>query len=225
MKKVVMIVLAASGCAGETYVDMSGIGANHSVGADGAVTEVVATMERAELESFIAQEKSGQGFADFDDVVKEKTVFDHVGAGYNARGHGPPGVNDIPHVDAHFYMLSQADREAIDCEGEPAPEASQLPDGVEANVNKEPFGGCVAAMGGHGALPYDKLTADMIYGFHDGKLIFVEPMIDVAMLTAEEEIELEILAPAELAVEGTYPRRFFMRYSDDAFEFVLTDFE
>jgi hypothetical protein len=224
MKRWILTALLGAGCAGETYVEMDGIGATHVVDGDGAVTEVVATMDKAELATMIADEQSGQGFAEFDDVVRDATVFDHVGCGYNAHGHGPPGVNDIPHIDAHFYMLSMADREAIDCEGEPVPDAAQVPEGVEANVNKEPFGGCVAAMGGHGSLPYTKLTADMIYGYHDGKMIFVEPMIDVAMLQAEDEIELDVLAPAELAFEGAYPQRLFVRYTDEAYEFVMTDF-
>jgi hypothetical protein len=131
----------------------------------------------------------------------------------------------MPHVDAHFYFMDQATREAIDCDGEPAPEADQLPEGVEANVNPEPLGGCVPAMGGHGSLPYDRLTADMIYGYHGGELVFVEPMIDVEMILGEEDLEIDILRPARIPVEGRYPTRFVMRYTDDNFEFVLTDFE
>ena len=74
-------------------------------------------------------------------------------AGTGAQhGHGPPGVNDIPHIDAHFNLITMAEREAITCDGETAPDDGKVPSGVEVNVNKEPFGGCVPAMGGHGAL-------------------------------------------------------------------------
>ena len=39
--------------------------------------------------------------------------FDHVFVDWNAHGHEPPGIYDIPHFDVHFYMVSSAQREQI----------------------------------------------------------------------------------------------------------------
>ncbi len=207
------------------YEPMQGVSTSLAVADDGAVTEVVAMYSRATLAEFRDANRNGAGHADFDQAVKDATVFEHVLVDYNYAGHGPPGVNDMAHVDAHFYMIPNDEREAIKCGDQPEPDSAQLPEGVEANVGAAPFGGCVDAMGAHGSIPYERLTANMIYGFHEGRLAFVEPMIDVQMILDEEPLELDILWPETMPVEGTRPTRFVMRYTEDDFEFVLTDFE
>jgi hypothetical protein len=212
------------GCGGETYENIYGITTSHKDDGAGTLLEVSASIPRDTLETFHAEERSGNGHQDFSGFVRSESVFDHVGLGYNAHGHGPPGVNDIPHMDAHFYFVSTEVREAIDCDGEPMPEKEQLPPGVEANVSPEPFGGCVKQMGGHGAQAYDKLTANMIYGYHDGELIFVEPMVDVDMLLGKDDVELEVLKPDHLHFRGAYPTRFSMRHTDDKVTFVMAGF-
>jgi hypothetical protein len=218
------IALFGAACGGDHYETMYGITTAHKDDGQGTLLEVSASFPKDTLSTFHDEERSGAGHKDFDGFTRTESVFEHAGLGYNAHGHGPPGVNDIPHVDAHFYMITTEEREAIDCDGEPVPEAAQIPDGVEVNVNAEPFGGCVKAMGGHGGVPYDKLTANMIYGYHDGKLIFVEPMVDIAMLFAEEEIELEVQRPDTISYQGAYPSRLTVRYTDDTIDFVLGGF-
>lgn len=211
-------------CGGPTYDPIYDVGTAHKDDGAGTLLEVQASIPKATLQRFVDEERHGNGHADFSDVVRAESVFDHAGVGYHPTGHGPPGVNDIAHVDAHFYMISTETREAITCDGEPAPDPAQVPDGVEANVDGEPFGGCAKQMGGHGAVPYEKLTAEMIYGYHDGKLAFVEPMIEVQMLLDEEEIALDVLKPEKLPVEGAWPTRFAVRYTETAIEFVLSGF-
>lgn len=206
------------------YQAIEGISASHSADGNGRILEAVAAIPKAALLALHDSESNGEGFADFAQEARDDTVFDHVGIDYNAHGHGPPGVNDIPHIDAHFYMISTSDREAISCGDQATPVAAEVPTGVVVNVDAEPFGGCVPTMGGHGGLPYDKLTANMIYGYHDSHLIFVEPMVDVQKIIDEVGIELAILAPTALAVPGRYPSRFFARYTETAVEFVVTDF-
>jgi len=143
---------------------------------------------------------------------------------YNAQGHGTPGVNDLPHIDIHFYGIDQATREAITCQGEPMPEDNRVPAGVEVNVNAEPFGGCVKAMGAHGGAPYDRLTANMSYGYSQGALIFVEPMIDIELITSEQRIDLDIALPEVVGRATRMATRFLTRHAGDRYVFVLTDF-
>jgi hypothetical protein len=215
--------LLLSGCE-MTYRHISGVSALHLAAGSGEVSEVVATLDRAQLQVLVDKKENGMGHADFDTAVLAGTPFNHAGIGYNAQGHGPVGVNDIPHVDAHFYMIDSATREAITCDSEPTPAADQVPAGVEVKTGKPPFGNCIGAMGVHGSVPYAKLTAAMIYGYTGGKLAFLEPMIALDKLLAEEPMELEILVPDGLAPGTRYPRRFVMRYAPERFEFVLTDF-
>jgi hypothetical protein len=42
-----------------------------------------------------------------------KTPFNHIGLDWMHEGHEPAGVYNVPHFDAHFYMISQAERAAI----------------------------------------------------------------------------------------------------------------
>jgi hypothetical protein len=216
-------LLSAIGCS-EPYGPLDGVSTDHSADGDGTVSELVGRIDKAALQSVIDNEDNAAGFADFDGEAASDTGFQHVGIDYNAHGHGPPGVNDMPHIDAHFYLDTNAEREAIHCDGEPTPADEFVPSGVVVNVGKEPFGGCVPEMGAHGSEPYDRLTANMIYGYNGGEISFVEPMIDIELLLAEEAIDLDVLQPANTGRATRWPTRAFVRYTDEAIEFVLTDF-
>ncbi len=215
--------LASSGC-GHEFEPMEGVTVASSVNLDGEIAEISASVPKAVLKRFQREERNGVAHVDYDDEVTEQTFFRHAGMDYNAQGHGPPGQNDLPHIDIHFYGIDQATREAITCQGEPMPADNRVPEGVEVNVTGEPFGGCVKAMGAHGGVPYDRLTANMIYGYHDGALIFVEPMIDIDLVTSEERIELDIPLPAVVGRETRMATRFVTRHAGDQYVFVLTDF-
>lgn len=43
--------------------------------------------------------------------------YEHFGFDWNPMGHEPPGIYDLPHFDYHFYILPQAVRHAITCQG------------------------------------------------------------------------------------------------------------
>lgn len=42
-----------------------------------------------------------------------QTPFEHIVLNYNPLGHGPPDVYDQPHIDFHFYMISDDERVGI----------------------------------------------------------------------------------------------------------------
>src|ERR687889_828688 len=39
--------------------------------------------------------------------------YDHVGLDWEAHGHHPVGVYDVPHFDVHFYRIGVAERDRI----------------------------------------------------------------------------------------------------------------
>lgn len=166
--------------------------------------------------------------------AQEETWLRLLQFNWNPAGHGPPGVNDVPHIDVHLYNITDEERLAIDCENQPFPPEEEIPEGVVVETTAgEPFGGCVPEMGVHAYDPstghYDesgKLDYDMIYGFHDAKLVFLEPMIHRQNYEDGVPLELDIPPPAAFAEPTRWPMKFVGRLSEDGdtYEFAFTDF-
>src|SRR5258706_7958626 len=45
--------------------------------------------------------------------AREITAYDHICVNWNAHGHAPPGLYDIPHFDFHFYKITVAEQKSI----------------------------------------------------------------------------------------------------------------
>ncbi|MCC6587636.1 MAG: hypothetical protein IT168_13145 [Bryobacterales bacterium] len=110
------------------------------------------------------------------------TGFQVLELDWNPHGHEPPGVYDLPHFDFHFYYISDSERMAIPANATSAVAPQFLPAGYS-----QP-GPTVPMMGGHAV---DLTSAEfnggifsrtLVYGFHEGREIFVEPMITQAYL-------------------------------------------
>jgi len=157
------------------------------------------------------------------------TGYDHIGVDWNPRGHIPEGVYSAPHFDFHFYMISQAERDKITAKGEDLartnkqptpeymPEGYILPEGTE-----------VPRMGSHAIDPsspeFNKLpfTKTFIYGFYDGQMIFLEPMMTKAFLKTKPDTTERIKLPAAYAKNGYYPTAYSVRYNPNHREFEVS---
>jgi hypothetical protein len=146
--------------------------------------------------------------------------YDHVGVDWNPHGHIPEGVYNKPHFDFHFYMISPAEKEKITATGEdlarahkaPAPEFMPegyiLPEGTE-----------VPRMGAHAIDPsspeFNKMpfTKTFIYGFYDGQMVFVEPMITKAFIETKPNTTDRIKLPGAYAKHGYYPTMYSVKYN------------
>ena len=160
-----------------------------------------------------------------------------VGANWNAHGHVPPGVYDLPHFDFHFYIANEAAVRAIrvgpcgffmNCEDferatQPVPAKYVHP----AHVS---VGAAVAAMGDHlidttspeFAKPPRKFTHTWIFGAYDGRITFLEPMITREFLMTRPNICVPIKQPAAWQISGYYPTRYCMRYHDRARKYTVS---
>lgn len=213
--------MASVACA-EAYESLATAKVSHELDGAGLVSRVVATMKLDEIVSAHERKVSITASVPWDDVVRDTTFVNHLQLDFNAHGHGPPGRNDIPHVDVHFQAITQEEREAIDCQGEPEIEADLLPEGFAAPaVAEPPFGSCVRGMGVHADDGYDTLTADMIVGYHAGALSFIEPMIDVEKILAQETIELPVPRPARVGRATRYPSTFTATHDAASGEYVF----
>ena len=152
---------------------------------------------------------------------------------WEAMGH-PPGPFLTPHFDFHFYVVSEAERRAMDCKNDTKPES--LPTGYSLLDVDIPGIGllkglCVPLMGMHSLLGAEaKATkpfkSTLVMGFYNGKPIFFEPMIARATLLDKKSFSLSVPSPSQVPANVHYPRHFKATYdkSSNGYLFEFTEF-
>lgn len=145
------------------------------------------------------------------------TPFTHFALNWEPHGHVPPGIYDVPHFDFHFYMMSPASREQITADPN-APGATRqpaqryVPDGYQAAPGVEP------RMGAHWIDPASPefhgrpFTSTFIYGFYNGRMTFIEPMVTVEYLKSMPGLSEAVKVPQAYQKAGYYPTRYAVKY-------------
>lgn len=163
--------------------------------------------------------------------VAAATGVDHFTFFWEAHGH-PPGAYLTPHFDFHFYNISGAAREAIDCSNTAKPAALAadyaLPD-LEIPDLGTLVGMCVPAMGMHSA-PASELEADvvfdgtMIVGYYETAPIFFEPMIAQHHLLRRQSFDLAMPSVPGVPAGVRYPTAFRAEYdaAADSYRFTFS---
>lgn len=128
--------------------------------------------------------------------------FAHITMDWNPHGHEPNHIYTIPHFDFHFYYISAEAKRRITCQGEDRavclkkPADSLLPPGYVP----APEG--VPAMGWHWVdvnsheFHGKPFSATFIWGYYNGELAFVEPMITLDFLRAKTRVQNRLARPA-----------------------------
>jgi hypothetical protein len=153
-------------------------------------------------------------------VKGPKTVFDHVVINWEAAGHPPPHVYDVPHFDFHFYLVSRADQMNIafadeSQSGDPSqqPAAALLPAGYVV-----PPGTALSKMGVHAVNPAaaefhgQPFTATFIYGYYNKRQTFLEPMVSLAYLKSRPSFTAAVVRPVSYGKPGGYPSSYSVKY-------------
>lgn len=154
--------------------------------------------------------------------------YQHVVIDWNPMGHPPPGVYDKPHFDFHFYLISPAQREKITAKGEDLARAHKAPaPGFMPEGYILPEGTEVPRMGAHAVNPaspeFNKLpfTKTFIYGFYDGSMAFLEPMVTKAFLETKPKVTDPIKLPKAYSRHAYYPTRYSVKYDGAQREYVI----
>ena len=158
-----------------------------------------------------------------------RTAFKHIWLNFNPHGHPPAKIYDVAHFDFHFYMISDAEREAITATGEGMakgnrqPAAEFVPEGYSFIPDST-----VPRMGAHWVNPLSRelhnqpFTTTFLYGSYDGRLIFAEPMITKSFLEAKTDVTELIKLPKSYERRGAYyPTRYSVRYDAAAKEYTV----
>lgn len=149
--------------------------------------------------------------------------FNHITLDWNPHGHIPPQIYDVPHFDFHFYMMTQEERARITATGEDVarvqrkPPADAVPEGyIYATGGDEP------GMGAHWVNPESPefhgtpFTHTLIYGFYDGRMNFIEPMVTLPFLRTKPDVTAPMAQPKSYHEHGYYPTRYRIQHVPDA---------
>jgi hypothetical protein len=180
---------------------------------EGALTNLPATLPNTE---FIIPLPTGT----------PTTVFNHLGINWQPNGHPPPVVYTHPHFDVHFYLIPISARDAM-TPADPAfaAKATKVPLAEEtpARYLADPQG--IPRMGTHWThqdsheFHGQLFTNTMVYGFYDGKMIFIEPMMTKAFLESRPNETKTMSLPARYPAPGRYPTAHKVSYDDAAKEY------
>ncbi|RXA20424.1 hypothetical protein EQO05_04610 [Methanosarcina sp. MSH10X1] len=148
------------------------------------------------------------------------TAYDHVGIDWNPAGHDPHGIYDKPHFDFHFYMISPEERDKITASDKDSEKLSKepVPGYIPEGYVSTPGG--VPRMGAHWIDPEapefkgQPFNETFIYGFYNGKMVFVEPMVTIAFLEAKPEITKELKLPKCYPAGAYYPTNYSISYNE-----------
>jgi len=139
--------------------------------------------------------------------------WDHLALDWNPQGHPPPMVYTVPHFDFHFYRITPAEQMAIGGGPDEVPVPDQyVPKDYASQVESVPMMGVhwadTLAAEYHGQ-PFDHT---FIYGFHQGQMIFVEPMVTQAFLQGGADFSGHVKQPAAFQVPGKYPTAYSVHH-------------
>jgi hypothetical protein len=154
--------------------------------------------------------------------AKELTAYDHICINWNAHGHEPAGLYDIPHFDFHFYRMSLTEQIAIPPYNlAPTLFDSDPPAGYMPDLYFHAPGG-VPKMGAHWI---DLLTPELygqpftytfIYGSYNGMVTFNEPMVTMATIQGGNTIHTEIRQPLHFSPTDKYYPTQYSIWKDDS---------
>lgn len=157
------------------------------------------------------------------------SVYNHIGINWQPNGHPPPMVYTVPHFDVHYYLISMAARDAM-TPADPAYAAkiAKAPASGEAppSYASDPQG--IPRMGTHWTdqtsheFHGSPFTNTMVYGFYDGKMVFIEPMMTKAFLDSKPNETKSLKVPTKYPAPGRYPTSYRVAYDATTKEYHVT---
>lgn len=146
--------------------------------------------------------------------------FNHLAINWQPAGHPPLGIYNRPHFDVHFYMLDMQQRNAmLPSDPQFAAKVARQPIASAVPPNYVSDGIGIPRMGSHwndrNAPEHhgQKFTHTLIYGFFDGQMVFIEPMVTKEFLDAKTSVTVDLSVPAQYPAPGFYPTRYAIRYA------------
>ena len=152
------------------------------------------------------------------------TGFNHAMVNWEPKGHHPDKIYGVPHFDFHFYVIDWDRQMAIryphpetpNTTGVTRPSGDLVPD-----VYVMPPGTHVNRMGVHAVpktapeLQGQPFVHTFIYGYANGQLAFLEPMITRKFLESRADHVESVPAPERYGAPGWYPTEYHIEYDEE----------
>ncbi len=146
-------------------------------------------------------------------------VFDQVVVNWQPVGHPPMSIYTTPHFDVHFYTITPQQRAAI-TPADPSyaaktlrqPAADELPPGYTLDPAAVPRMGVHAGATAGPEFRGAPFASTFVYGFFDGGMIFLEPMMTRTFLLSRPDTTIAIATPARYPKPGAYPTAYAYKY-------------
>lgn len=141
---------------------------------------------------------------------------------WNPHGHEPDHVYTLPHFDIHYYFISRAEQTSITCMNEDAAVCTKAIASTMIPQGYIPTPAGVPQMGWHwvdswsGEFNGRKFTKTFIYGYYDGKMTFIEPMVTYEYLKKTSMTSKLIRTPKDVTFAGSYPSQYRIKYDRHA---------
>jgi len=158
------------------------------------------------------------------------TPFSHVLLDWNPKGHEPEVIYGKPHFDFHFYISTEAERNAIPVYEQDSTKFLSYPAPGYMPPTYVPIPGGVPKMGSHWIdvtspeLSGAPFTQTFIYGSYDGKVTFYEPMITEEFIKANAGFERAIPQPTKYQKAGWYPTKMRISKSNGTTNVIIEGF-
>lgn len=197
-----------------------------TVNQDGAPTAIGVTLTTGVLDGLPTQQP------DYEYVLAlptqaARTPFTHFALDWNPHGHDPVAVYGVPHFDFHFYIISSQERAAITATGADLARVERIPAPAFVPHGYVATPGGVPHMGAHWVDPAapefhgQPFAETFIYGFYNGRMAFIEPMLTLAYLRTNPQVDRAIALPEAYPVSGYYPTRFTIQSDPQHGEYTV----
>lgn len=149
--------------------------------------------------------------------------FTIMGLHWNPHGHEPDPIYGLPHFDVHFYVVSEQELAAVTPGPDTTPVAAEyVPPDYVSGVIAVPNMGTHWADTTSGEYTGNTFDKTFIYGFYDGNLYFLEPMMTKVYLESKPNVTLDIKQPASFQLSGkAFPTQYRIAYDADAGEYTV----
>jgi hypothetical protein len=126
-----------------------------------------------------------------------------------------------PHFDVHYYLVTPEQRNAMTpadpsfaAKAAVVPSAAETPAGYAADPQGIPRMGTHWTDRSSHEFHGSPFTNTMVYGFYEGKMIFLEPMMTKAFLETQPDETNDIAVPAQYPGPGAYPTSYRVRFDN-----------
>lgn len=150
-------------------------------------------------------------------------IVDHIELAWTREAGAPHDAYAQPRLDARFHLVPLATRAAFDDADRAAaiPPLQRIPPRYVPNAGFAP---------GHGVRWIDPTAPEfrgepfavaLLYGFHGGRIVFLEPRVSLAILESRTDTVHDIEPPREPPPPGYFPTRYSVRYDAAAHEHTI----